>query len=212
MVALYQILYFILHNGMRRTPLHIMNAQAIHEASKSKTLITSFNHFSVSVSYDELLRYHNDLAKLTVKSSRGNVPLPSQFVPRNFTTAAFDNFDHEECTSSGIGGTHDTVSVLFQDKPIQALRKPKISESPIEYGSIVFNVELLCQELNKFLKPSRKPELPNEFVVSTSLHPMDCALQQNMNMKDMAWSLFRLDHSDTNNETPKLHYNLTQEI
>ena len=113
MVALYQILYFILHNRRRRTPLRIMNAQAIHEASKSKTLITSFNHFSLSVSYDELLRYHNDLAKLTVKSSRGNVHSPSHFDPGNFTTAAFDNFDHKECTSSGNGGTHDRLYLYY---------------------------------------------------------------------------------------------------
>ena len=92
-----------------------MNSQAIHEASKTKTPITSFNHFPLSVRYDELLRYHNGLAKLTVESSRGNVPLPSHFDPENFTTVAFENFDHEEGTSSGIGGTYDTVSVLFQD-------------------------------------------------------------------------------------------------
>ena len=175
---------------MRRTPLRIMNAQAIHEASKSKTLITSFNHFPLSVSYDELLRYYpNDLAKLTVESSGGNVLSPSHFDSGNFTTATFDHFDHEECT--GIGGTHDTVSVLFQDKPIQVLRKPKIPESPTEHGSKVFNVELPCQELKEILKPSRKPELPNEFVVSTSLHPVDYALQQNIKMKNMAWSLSR---------------------
>ena len=83
------------------------------------------------------------------------------------------------------------------------LRKPKISESPIEHGSKVFNVELPCQKLKEFLKPSRKPELPNEFVVSTSLHPVDCNLQQNIKMKDMDWSLSCLDQSDTNNETPK---------
>ena len=131
------------------------------------------------------------------------MPLLSHFNPENFTIAAFDNFDHEECTLSGIGGTHDTVAVLFQDKPIQALRKPNITESLIEHGSKVFNVELPCQEFKEFLKPSRKPELPNEFVVSTSLHPVDYALQQNIKMKSMAWSLSRLDHSDTNNETPK---------
>ena len=121
MVALYQILYFILRNGRRRTPLHIINAQAIHKANKTKTLIASFNHFSLCIRYDELLRHHVDLAKLTVESSRGNLPLSSHFDPGNFTTAVSDNFDHEECTSSGTGGTHDTVSVLFEDKPIQAL-------------------------------------------------------------------------------------------
>ena len=57
MVTLYQILYFIVRNGMCRTPLHIMNAQAIQEAGEIKTLITSFDHFSLSVSNDELLRY-----------------------------------------------------------------------------------------------------------------------------------------------------------
>ena len=89
----------------------------------------------------------------------------------------------------------------------------------MEHGSKVFNVELPFQEIKEFLKPSRKPELPNELVVSTSLHPVDYALQQNIKMKGMAWSLFRwtiqtqimkrqcdqqtvsLDHSDTNNET-----------
>ena len=100
--------------------------------------------------------------------------------------------------------TYDTVSVLFQDKPIQALRKPEISENPIEHGSEVFNVELPCQELKEFLKPSRKPKLPNEFVVSTPLHPVDCALQQNIKMKDMAWSPSRLDHSDTNSKMPRV--------
>ena len=131
------------------------------------------------------------------------MPLPSHFDPENFTTAAFDNFDHEECTSSGIRGTHDTVAVLFQDKPIQVLRKPNISESPIENGSKVFIDELPCQQFKKLLKPSRKPELPNEFVLSTSLHPMGYALQQIIKMKAIAWSLSRLDHSETNNETPK---------
>ena len=32
---------------------------------------------------------------------------------------------------------------------------------------------------------------------------MDYASKQNIKMKDMAWSLSCLDHSDTNNETPK---------
>ena len=40
--------------------------------------------------------------------------------------------------------------------------------------------------------------------MSTSLHPVDYALQQNIKMKDMAWSLSSLGHSDTSNETPKV--------
>ena len=28
---------------------------------------------------------------------------------------SMDNFDHEEATSSGIGGSHDTILMLFQN-------------------------------------------------------------------------------------------------
>ena len=54
------------------------------------------------------------MASFIVKSSHRKVPMPSQFEPEMFTLAAFDNFDHEEATLSGIKGSHDTVSVLFQ--------------------------------------------------------------------------------------------------
>jgi hypothetical protein len=38
------------------------------------------------------------------------VPLPSHFEPAIETMGAFD---HDEAILSGIGGTHDTVSILY---------------------------------------------------------------------------------------------------
>ena len=66
--ALYQILYYLVHNDRRCTPLHIIGAEAIHSTCKSKTLITSFNHFGLAMSYDELLRYYNYMASYVVES------------------------------------------------------------------------------------------------------------------------------------------------
>lgn len=40
--TLYQILFFNVHNGRKRTPLHIMNAEAIYNPCRSTTLISSF--------------------------------------------------------------------------------------------------------------------------------------------------------------------------
>ena len=60
MMSLYQIIHFIIHNGRKMTPLHILNAEAIHQTCRSTALITSFNHFSLCTSYDKLQRYHND--------------------------------------------------------------------------------------------------------------------------------------------------------
>ena len=54
--VLHQIMYFNVHNGTKRTPLHILNAQSIHDKCKSKELITSFNHYGlakVQVSKDQ---------------------------------------------------------------------------------------------------------------------------------------------------------------
>ena len=87
--------------------MHMMNSLAIYNACKSATLITFFKRYGLCCSYDEVLRHY--------ESSSDEVPFPRNFGSSPFTIAAFDNFDHDEALS-GIGGSHDTVSVLFQDK------------------------------------------------------------------------------------------------
>lgn len=102
------------------------------------------------------MRTRNYTASYIVKTSEGKVPLPSHFSPDEFTLGAFDNFDHREATTSGIGGSHDTVFVLYQKKPAQPNRKPKLSEFGIVHGSKTFKEELACQKIQNFLKTSRK--------------------------------------------------------
>ena len=91
---------------------------------------------------------------------------PSQFDKLEFMIAAFDNFDHEESTLSGIQGSHDTVSVLFQEKPVDVHRKPNIWETNIQKGRIVFQEQLPCQQLHEYTIPAKKPDLPQEYTVS----------------------------------------------
>ena len=192
MRALHQIMYFNVHNGSKRTPLHILNAQSIHDKCKSKELITSLNHYGLAISYNELQRYHNDMARLIVQSSFGNVPMPSQFDPEMFTIAAFDNFDHEEATLSGIKGSHDTVSVLFQEKPKRTFSKPNISETNIVHGNKVFQQQLKCQELQPYIKPAKKPDLPPDYCVKEELFT---ASTEEALKTDCAWLLGRIDLS-----------------
>ena len=45
------------------------------------------------------------------------------------------NFDLEEATLSGIGWSHDTVSVLYQNKPNIIREKPNISDTSLSHGS-----------------------------------------------------------------------------
>ena len=56
------------------------------------------------------------MARLIIASGEEQIPFPSHFDPSVFTVAAFDSFDHDEATLSGMKGTHDTVTVVFQDE------------------------------------------------------------------------------------------------
>ena len=77
--ALYEIMYYNVHNGRRRTPLHLMAAHNIYEKYKSRELITSFNGIGVCISYNEIQRERKSLAHYTFKQGENwRVPIPSK--------------------------------------------------------------------------------------------------------------------------------------
>ena len=95
--SLFQIMFYNLHSGNKRTPLHVMNAVEIYERCKSRELITSFNRSGLCISYASMKKHRNDLAKLAmISSSESGLPLPSHFSPSVFTISAFDNIDHAD--------------------------------------------------------------------------------------------------------------------
>ena len=171
----------------------MLNSQAVYETCKSATLITSYNRFGLCTSYHEVMRNHTAMASFIVESCEDGVPFPSDFVPSQFTMAAFDNFDHEEATLSGIGGSHDTVTVLFQEDGELQPAKSKVSETTIQHGEKAFKVDLKCQELQKFYKPAKKPDLPANYQVATDPIPVNNYLLDAVRAKDVAWLLARLD-------------------
>ena len=191
MKALFQVIFFTLHSGRKRTPLHTLNSQALHENCKSKSLITSFNRYGFCSSYDETMRVQTGLANYIVGRDNEGAPLPSNFDPEKFTTAAFDNFDHEEATLSGKGGCHDTVTVLFQDEGSRR-SKPRPSEVGICQEQRTFNSELNCQQIKEFQNPTKKPQLPMNYTVPGNLYSNTGAVIK-ATEKDFAWTLSRMD-------------------
>ena len=68
------------------------------------------------ISYSELEQIDNALTQRTIRRAGSyRVPVPPSIKPSVLIQGAMDNFDHEENTSSGIGGSHDTILVLFQN-------------------------------------------------------------------------------------------------
>ena len=130
------------------------------------------------------------MAYFVTESSQGRVPLPSKFGPSMFTIGAFDNFDHEENTLSGIGGSHDTVSILTQDS------KPNMSETHVTHRERQFKEEMGCQVLHNYIKPAKKPTLHTWYELPKDVYVIGASELQLIRTKYIAWLLGRLDISD----------------
>lgn len=146
--SLFQIMYFINRHGYEKTPQHILTGLFLHHATRSKTAITMLNRLGLSICYDEILRIRTRMAQFTKIQSLNNVPLPNHFDINNYVTGAFDNFDHNENTISGLHSTHDTVAVLFQnvDENFNQ-KKPNISEVHFDQRTRSLTTLLKCQEI-----------------------------------------------------------------
>jgi len=137
------------------------------------------------------------MASLIVENNSHRVPFPSNFDEKQFTVAAFDNFDHNEATLSGIGGCHDTVTVLFQEDTFVGDGKPKVSETNIRHGSKSFHSELKCQSLLAYHKPAKKPDIPADFEVQAEPPPANKDALNKSALKDTVWTLSHLDLCET---------------
>ena len=78
--SLFQLIYYNIHNGKKKTPLHIMNSSAIYEKCKSRELLASFNRLGLCTSYKKTKLHRNNLAKLAIsRSSDTGIPLATHF-------------------------------------------------------------------------------------------------------------------------------------
>ena len=103
------------------------------------------------MSSDEVERHNYSLCMRTVEQAGTNhVPVPQSISPNVLVQGAMDNFVHEENTQSGIGGTHDTVMVLFQNKEKQNVKdyNPQLKgDFRFDHRQRALNNKLSCQKL-----------------------------------------------------------------
>ena len=164
--SLFQTLFYSVHRGKEKSPLHVMLAHLIYDKTKSKTLITSLNKLGYCISYSEYRRCRDLLGGYALKKGQTErVPLPSHLNYKDFMVGAIDNFDHEDLSSmSGKHADHDTVTVLFQNysNKSQLCKKPKVSEfGPLPPSNLPDKLQ--CQKLEHYIKPNKKVSLPSIF-------------------------------------------------
>ena len=191
--TIFHIAYTLFHDGRRKTPMHVSIAQAIHEVSRSKTVIKILNRLGLCMSYDELERQDHSLVSRTIARGDGHrVPLPPVISSSDIIHGAMDNFDHEEATQSGIGGSHDTVLVIFQktsEKPIQADVDSFMETFDIDARKRTLEHTLPCQELLKSGKPNKRGDIPRDFVSIDNQSPNDAAADGHA--IDLIWFMSR---------------------
>ena len=86
-----------------------------------------FNRLGLFIRYDDLEGVDIAFTQEIINFAGTNrVPVSKYINSSPIVHDAMDNFDHEENTLSGIGGSHDTILVLFQ-KPGMKDTTEKIS-------------------------------------------------------------------------------------
>ena len=108
--------------------------------------IQIFNRLGLCISYDDLERVDMcQTQQLIDLAGPFRVPVPENIDSSSIIRGAMDNFDHEENTSSGIGGSRDTILVLFQ-KSDEIETTEEISHRPAEIAtSSRFGTDLLIK-------------------------------------------------------------------
>ena len=136
----FQIVHNLIHKGQRKTPFHTVISQSIHDSCKSKCLIQMFNRLELCNSYDDLERVDIAITQEIINLAGPNrVPVPKNINSSSIIHGAMDKSDHEENTLSGIGGSHDTILVLFQ-KPGMKDTTEKISTKSVNICGMSANI------------------------------------------------------------------------
>ena len=113
--VVFQIVFNLIHNGQRKTLLYTVISRSIRDTCKSKSLIQMFNRLRLYISCDDPERVDISITQEIISLVRPNrVPVPKNINSTSIIHDAMDNFDHDENTLSKIGGSHDTILVLFQ--------------------------------------------------------------------------------------------------
>ena len=114
--CLFQIMYYQMFNGARKTPLHVSFGQYQYSKSRSREILTVANRIGVSSSYNDVRRSRCLLASYAIEKSAGkeisNFPVTSYKIhsPRPLIVDFSDR-----SSASGMNSDHVTMQVLYHE-------------------------------------------------------------------------------------------------
>lgn len=94
---MFQFIFYLIHNGKNKAPLHISFPELIHDSSGFKKIIQIVIRLGLSMSYDETERTDIALVKHSIDMSGDyRATIPQAILSSKVIHGAMDNFDHEE--------------------------------------------------------------------------------------------------------------------
>lgn len=133
------------HNSSCETPLPLYIGLRLFK-ERNKDFIQTLNTLQLCPSYDRLKTIVNQMSNLTIESfEKHNVAVGYAFSKEQFTTAAFDNLDHNPSSSTAFGSFHGSAITLTQH--------PDHSESSsldVPHSKIAKNTPTALKELPPF--------------------------------------------------------------
>ena len=103
--TIFQMVYYLVHNGQKKKPLYVSLCEFVHDTCRSKTLIQiMMNRLGLCISYDELERIDTGVASITIQlAGISRVPVSKTIDNSAIIHGTVDNHENEEGTSSEIG-------------------------------------------------------------------------------------------------------------
>ena len=108
--TIFQIIYNIVQNATKVSPLSIWIAETVHDITRSKKLIEILHRLGICVPYKEVLDIDAGIAEEVIeKTGENRVPVSDSIKSSDIVQGAMDNFDHEENTLSGKKNLNTSV-------------------------------------------------------------------------------------------------------
>ena len=126
-----QIIHYVIHSWKKHNSFHVGLAKLFHDDSRAKFVTEILNKIGLCISYDQLQRIDFGIMKqvFNVKGSN-RVPVSLSMDKKALFHGGIDNFNHTEVTSSGIGGSHETILMLFQNQNEKENSPKALSKKP----------------------------------------------------------------------------------
>ena len=129
-------------------------------------MIEILNKIGLCISYDELERIDFGVMKRVINAAGSNrVPVSLSIDKKTLIHGGMDNFDHTEVISSGIGGSHDAILMLFQNQNENENSQKTLSKKPTGSPQNPKSLDkiLPCRELMKMGKFGGRGKIPETF-------------------------------------------------